>query len=213
VVHAWKAEHNEQGSLDLAILCELVPEFCSDAQGALVKDGYTFVVTVDPQTGGFLVTAQPVLPGKTGLLNLIADGSGGFRAVLHPAAMETQRKMFEELRRRGERVISNLVANIAPRLRSALGRPKNLSTAEAFQRLNTNGDDVLALDEIQAYPVLDLGQSLGDLLNLREIMGLGAGGESLLGLSVGLFDLTLCDWGRGAEQDGDHETIESGGRN
>ena len=87
VVQAWRAEHDGQGSLDLATLCALLPEFCDNARSALVKDGYAFVVSVDPRTGGALVTAQPVLPGRTGMLNLTADGSGGFRADVHPAAV------------------------------------------------------------------------------------------------------------------------------
>lgn len=207
VVQEWKTRNGEQCPLDLETLCKLLPEFCDPHKKALIKDGYTFVVSMDPDTGNCVVTAEPVLPGKTGMLNLIADGRGGFRAYQHPSAAEEQRKMFVELRTRGERVISNLIATAPFRLQSALRRPRNLNASEAFQRLNANGDDLLTLDEIQSYPVLDLGQ-LGDLLNLREIMGLGEGGESLSSLSVGLFDLTPGDRGRNDDDDGENHNRE-----
>ena len=208
-VNAWKEEHDGQCPLELATLCRLLPEFCDDTQRALVKDGYTFAVGlatgVEPQTRDCVVTAEPVLPGKTGMLNLVADGGGHVRAYVHPLAVEEQRKMYEELRRRGERVVADLVAKAPVRLRAALRHHRDPSLGKAFRALNVNGDDLLTLNEIQAYPVLDLGQSLGDLLNLREIMGLGAGGESYLNLSVSLFDINPCDRGRGRDDDREHQ--------
>jgi prepilin-type N-terminal cleavage/methylation domain-containing protein len=204
-VNNWKTEHDHQCPLDLDTLCMLLPEFCGAARTALVKDGYVFVVKSDPQTTDCVVTAEPVLPGKTGMLTLVADGSGNTRSSLHPSAVEEQRKMFEDLRRRGEQAVAELVAKAPGRLKSAWRQPKNRKVGEVFHELNVNGDDVLTLTEIQSYPVLDLGQSLGDLLNLKEIMGLGAGGESFLNLSVGLFDLSRCDREQGRDEDGEDD--------
>jgi prepilin-type N-terminal cleavage/methylation domain-containing protein len=200
VVQAWREEHHGECPVEQGTLCELLPEFCSDAQRALVKDGYAFVVGVDAETEECIVTAEPVLPGKTGMMNLVSTGRGEVRAYTHPSAVEEQRKMFEMLRARGELVISNLVGKATTRVRSAARLPRDLSVSEAFQQLNANGDDLLSLEEIQSYPVLDLGQSLGDFLNLKEIMGLGAGGESVLNLSLGWFDLAPCE----REPHGDH---------
>jgi hypothetical protein len=122
-----------------------------------------------------------------------------------PAAPSLDFAKHEDLRRRGEQAVAELVAKAPGRLRSALRQPKNRKVGEVFRELNVNGDDVLTLTEIQSYPVLDLGQSLGDLLNLKEIMGLGAGGESFLNLSVGLFDLSRCDREQGRDDDGEHD--------
>ena len=208
-INAWKEEHDGQCPLEPATLCSLLPEFCDDAQRGLVKDGYTFAVSletgVEPQTGDCVVTAEPVLPGKTGMLNLVADASGRVRAYVHPLAVEEQRKMFQELRSRGERVVADLVAKAPVRLRSAFRHHRDPNLRKAFRALNVNGDDLLTLNEIQAYPVLDLGQSLGALLNLREIMGLGAGGESYLNLSVSLLDINPCDRERGRDNDREHQ--------
>lgn len=209
VVQAWKAEHDGRCPVDLDTLCSLLPDFCGGLRagglGGLVKDGYRFAVTADPTTGDCVVTAEPALPGKTGMLNLIADGSGEVRAEMNSEAVAVQRQMFTELRVRSQVVISNLVADAPARFRSVWRRPNYLKLGEAFDQLNANGDAVLSLSEIQAYPVLDRGQSLGELLDLKEIMGLGAGGESLANLSVGLFDLSPCDRRGHDGHDDDHD--------
>ena len=141
---------------------------------------------------GCVVTAQPVLPGKTGMLNFVADANG-VRAYIHPDAQEQQRKMFDDLRKRGEQVVAELIATAPRQFGNALRRGNNLSLADVFRKLNANGDDVLTLQEIESFEVLDTGKSLGSLLNLREIMGFGAGGESFLNLSMGLLDISPCD--------------------
>jgi prepilin-type N-terminal cleavage/methylation domain-containing protein len=202
----WKDEHDEQCPVDIASLCELLPEFCDVPAQALVKDGYAFVVEVDAQTNACIGTAEPVLPGKTGMMTLALDGSGDLRAYVHPVAVEEQRKMFAALRRRGDQVVTDLLSKAPRGSSSALHRRNDLGVEDAFEHLNANGDDVLTLQEIQAYPVLDVGQTLGDLLNLKEVMGLGAGGESFRSLSVGLSDLTSCDRKRDWDKDrGDHD--------
>jgi prepilin-type N-terminal cleavage/methylation domain-containing protein len=203
--NVWKGDGGEC-PVEVSSLCELLPEFCDVTPQAPFKDGYAFVLGEDPQTKACIGTAEPALPGKTGMMTLAVDGSGDLTAYVHPAAMEGQRKMFAELRRRGDQVVADLIAKAPPRSHSALHRRNNLGVEDAFQDLNTNGDDVLTLQEIQAYPVLDLGQALEDLLNLKEIMGLGAGGESFRNLGVGLFDLTPCERERDRGEDrGDHD--------
>lgn len=202
-VQNWKQENRGLCPLDPAVLCQLLPDFCS--QGALVKDGYQFSVVQD-DAGNCMVAAEPVLPGRTGMLNLVSDGAGGVRAYLHPDAEKNQREMFQKLRRQAEQELAALIKNGPRRLNSLWHRGREVSVEKAFQLLNTNGDDVLSLDEILSFPVLDLDRSLGDFLNLQEIMGLGAGGESLANLTVGLFDLTPCDrqrpLGQGDEDEG-----------
>ncbi len=196
VVQEWKKDHDGECPRDPGALCDLLPEFCDGNRSALVKDGYQFVISVDPQTGDCIVTAEPVLPGKTGMLTFTADANGGITAHVHPSAVEAQRRMFVELRQQGEQVVLDLVAKGPGRFRSAIRRFSDPDLPEVFQFLNADGDDLLTLKEIQNHLVLDLGQSLGDLLRLDEIMGLGAGGESFLGIGIGLSDVTPCDAGR-----------------
>ena len=200
VVANWQPSR-DGGVLDPSVLCKYFPELCAGDQGGPSKDGYLFGVSVDPATGRYMTTAEPALPGKTGMMNLVAFGDGSVRVLRHPQAAAAQREMFADLRTQGGIVISNLVEGLSARLRSAARRPPSLSTAEVFQRLNANGDDVLTMEEIQSYPVLDLGKSLEDLLGLTKIMGLGAGGESILGLGVAWSDLTPCEKGFGRQED------------
>jgi prepilin-type N-terminal cleavage/methylation domain-containing protein len=187
-VRGWMAEHDGQIPEDPALLCELFPGFCGRTRSGLAKDGYAYFVHADPRTGQPVVRAEPVLPGRTGMMNLVISNLT-FYATLHPAALAGQEEMFRELRLSSQLAISNLVASASPWIRSTLLQPVRLSPAEGFERLNANGDGLLTLDEIQSYPVLDRRQSLGSLLNLQDIMGLGAGWESWGYLGVALLDL------------------------
>jgi prepilin-type N-terminal cleavage/methylation domain-containing protein len=205
VARDWRTEHDGQWPLDPIVLCELFPGFCDGNRAVLVKDGYQFSLGIDQETDDCIVKAEPVLPGKTGMMNLmVSASSGSFHAVTHPLAVAEREKMFADLSSQRGLVISNLVAGLSGRFRSAVRRPLYLNAGEVFQRLNANGDELLTLEEIETYPLLNQRQSLGDLLKLKEIMGLGAGGESLLGLSVALSDLTPCDKERSRDEDEDH---------
>jgi prepilin-type N-terminal cleavage/methylation domain-containing protein len=186
---------------DATSLCDLFPELCQEGRTGPAKDGYQFRVEFDSESGKRVVIAEPVLPGKTGMMNLAAFGDGSVRVFTHPLAAANQQQMFADLRDQGGIVISNLVVGLSAQLRTAVRRPPALSPDEVFGHLNLNGDDVLTWDEIESYPVLDLGKSLGDLLELRRIMGLGAGGESWLGLSLAWSDVSPCDVDRGLGND------------
>ena len=108
---------------------------------------------------------------------------------MNPTAEEEQRKMFAALRKRGEEVVTELLKKGPASVRSAVRGQGHQTTAQAFEKLNADGDDVLTVAEIYAYPVLDEQKSLGELLNITEIMGFGAGGETFDDLSIALFDL------------------------
>lgn len=190
---AWTKEHDGAYPLEAADFCDHFPELCTDGEGVLVGGGYAFTPGTDPDTRKFRLRAEPVIPGKTGLLGFLADIDGNISSYLHPDALEAQREMFGQLQTHAELAISNLVWNASPRFRSALRSQPRVSVEEVFGQLNRDGDDVLTLDEIQSYPVLDLHQGLGEFLDLGKIMGLGAGGESLHSLAVGLFDIPACD--------------------
>jgi hypothetical protein len=135
------------------------------------------------------------------MFNHHSDSAGYVTAFLHPNAQEEQRKMFAELRRRGEQVVMDLVAQAPRNFKSALHRRSPLSTEEAFEKLNVDGDDVVTIEEVYAFPVLDQGRSLGEVLNLKEIMGFGAGGENFHDLGVALFELPAVQKGSSHRSD------------
>jgi len=163
----------------------------------LIKDGYSYeVCPSDPSTddgdtdaADFVVWAKPVLPGRTGMLNFAADSEGYIRSFLHPDAQAEQQKMFAAVRERSRAVLSQLITQAPPEYQTALRYPNPVTPGQALEKLNLDGDDVITVEEIFAFPVLDQRKSLGELLNLKEIMGFGAGGENFLGLSVGFFEL------------------------
>jgi prepilin-type N-terminal cleavage/methylation domain-containing protein len=162
----------------------------------LIKDGYSFTVCPSDPSGNtivdaadYVVLAAPVLPGRTGMLNFEASSSGYIRSHIHPQAEEEQRKMFAAVREQSRSVLKELIAKAPPSLRNATRLPNPVTPAQAFEKLNLDGDDVITVEEIFAYPVLDEKKSLGEIMNLKELMGFGAGGESFLELSAALFDL------------------------
>lgn len=156
-----------------------------------LRDGYSYTLVPGSgaTAGDYGVWAQPVLPGRTGMLNFHTDSSGYVRAYVNPTAEEEQRKMFAEVRKRGETLALELVKKAPVSFRSALRLPSNVTTEEAFAKLNADGDDVVTIQKLYAFPVLDQGKSLGELLNLKDVMGFGAGGENFHDLGVALFDL------------------------
>jgi hypothetical protein len=141
--------------------------------------------------GGVNIVASPVLPGRTGLYVLESDLQGNTRAFLHPDALEAQRQMFEQLRANAGAFIASFGR---PDLSSAFfgllhGANQLPAVQKNFDKLNSNGDDLLTLREILSYQVF--GKSLDDALKITETMGLGAGGEQFADLGIGKEDL-LC---------------------
>lgn len=188
-----------------SILCNLVPDLCASARsdgGALVGGGYEFSLEPGTRDGApdYVLWARPILPGRTGKLDFKTDSTGKILAFLNPAAEEGERRMFEALRQRGEDLVAELVKKGPPSFRSALRQQPHFGARDAFERLNSNGDDVLALDEILRFPVLDEPKTLGELLNISEIMGLGAGGENFHDILIGIFDLPAVQHGLPAVQ-------------
>ncbi len=191
----WKARNEGKCPTDLGTLCDILPNYCGGLRSGILKDGYRYAVATDPQTGECVVMAEPVLPGKTGLMNLTLDPDGNIHESIHPNALEEQRKMFEALQKKGGDVIDALLAKSpAPWLRYK--NTRLLTPARVFHRLDADGNNLVTVEEIESFlPANDI-PPLGELLDVRGIMGLGVGGESFLDLGVGLRGLLGTDRGR-----------------
>ncbi|HEY5550870.1 MAG TPA: DUF1559 domain-containing protein [Opitutaceae bacterium] len=127
-----------------------------------LKGGYGFKFLDEEARDEIPVLADPVCPGRTGMLRYgaqfaMGDGSVKFvRASLHPDAVEGRRMMFEEVKRASDALIIQLgakVEGLSPGWRSRTKPPKPDAeqVAEVFRQFNANGDDVVNLDEIREY--------------------------------------------------------------
>jgi prepilin-type N-terminal cleavage/methylation domain-containing protein len=168
------------------------------------KAGYIFTLSlpavqnpdrsvIHPDMGQ--IVGVPVLPGRTGDRQLVADAFGRIlHQFEHPDAAEQRQFMFEEIERRGKDWILSLVPrgggqSLGNRLGAAL---KSRNLEDAFAELNANGDDVLTLDEIQST-VLSLDHHRLSLSELLAPLQLGAGGEDLsLIPGISLKDVEPC---------------------
>lgn len=152
------------------------------ASGLGIKDGYQFQLRLDPRSapaaGG--IEAFPFIAGRTGDRIYRADLSGRVaQEFIHPEAGEERERMFAEIRAVGKQWIAELLrgrrGNVEEVLRGGEGRR---SLAEVFDDLNTNGDDVVGVEEIRGG-VLTLDQRQFRLAALMEPLRLGAGGEDV----------------------------------
>jgi len=181
----WKAKNEGKCPTDLGTLCDILPDYCGGLRAGILKDGYRYAVATDPQTGECVLTAEPVLPGKTGLMNLVLDPEGNIHESLHPDALEEQRKMFEALQKKGSDVIDALLAK-SPAPWRQYKNSRLLTPERVFHRLDADGNKLVTVEEIEGFlPANDI-PPLGELLDIRGIMGLGVGGESFLDLGVTL---------------------------
>jgi prepilin-type N-terminal cleavage/methylation domain-containing protein len=155
-----------------------------------IKAGYTFEITFPAGT----IVADPAVPGRTGMLRLIAGPDGRIlRQVTHPDAESGRHAMFAEIRARGWQMISDLGRRASRRIpdSAALLRPDLV--ARVFELLNENDDDVLTIAEMQSH-VEKLGEERIPLASLLEPLALGAGGEDVALLpGIRLGDVDLCE--------------------
>jgi prepilin-type N-terminal cleavage/methylation domain-containing protein len=157
-----------------------------------IKAGYSFQITFPVGT----MVADPAVPGRTGMLRLVAGPDGRIqRQVLHPEAEAGRLAMFAEIRTRGWQIIHDL-GRRAPRGlpdSHALLRPDLV--AHVFDLLNANDDDVLTIAEMQSH-VETLDNQRISLASLMEPLALGAGGEDVMALpAIRLEEIDLCDAG------------------
>jgi prepilin-type N-terminal cleavage/methylation domain-containing protein len=160
----------------------------ADRQSA-IKAGYSFQISFPPGT----IVADPALPGRTGMLRLIAGPDGRIqRQVVHPAAEAGRHAMFAEIRARGGQLLQDLSRRTPRGLpdSQALLRPDLV--ARVFELLNPNDDDALTIAEMQSH-VETLDNQRIPLASLFEPLALGAGGEDVAALPALRFeDIEPC---------------------
>lgn len=148
------------------------------SQNVLLKDGYSFKFPEESWNEvwldlGFPVKADPVCPGRTGMLShgaLFSFGDGSVRSIsasIHPEALEGRKQMFAEIERAGDVLIRELAAKVeglSPnwRSRNKPDKPDAEQVAEVFRLINANGDDVVTLGEIHEFEYeIEPGEKVG----------------------------------------------------
>jgi prepilin-type N-terminal cleavage/methylation domain-containing protein len=153
------------------------------------EDGYVFGIE---QAGpdGFLASAVPAFPGKTGVDTLLIDQTGKITSFPTPGADAAQREMFLNLKIGGAGLIAGVLAEnqAAPgAARGFVTDPSRLS--DVFALLNLRGGEV-GLPAVQRlgenpslpdHPALDAFAAL-----VTREMALGGGDENLSGIGVSL---------------------------
>ncbi|CAN5342556.1 hypothetical protein BH23VER1_BH23VER1_22920 [soil metagenome] len=193
------------------ILCEMMEDEgvqwqVVDGEGVGVKDGSFFRVEFpsEREPEGSIV-ADPAVPGRTGMLRLLASLDGVVTEQrLHPQAKQGRAAMFAEIQDVAMQWLEEIQPGIRPELATLWRGAEATRASEAFGHLNTDRDDVVTLGELLAQEI-----ALDDFrLPLRELlapMRLGAGGE-VVSLIPGVAECDLRDLIVGssvADTDGD----------
>ncbi|HVR35584.1 MAG TPA: DUF1559 domain-containing protein [Methylomirabilota bacterium] len=176
---------------------------------ALLKDGYEYRFMRNPSGEVIGILADPVCPGRTGMLRFVASRDGELlSATLHPEAEAGHEQMWREVREAGEELVAELAAQVRgnPRLPSLLG-------------IFDDGSDEVAGYRPQFYirttDVLVRSGLAGDLFNMFDDDGLifiFADG-SIIERTTPTKSHTQISGERGASghQSPDHEDAAAGG--
>ncbi|MBL9138348.1 MAG: DUF1559 domain-containing protein [Verrucomicrobiales bacterium] len=165
------------------------------ANGKGVKGGYLFSVAYNLDAGH--IHAEPFLAGRTGDRVFEADLTGRvLRQFEHPDAARERQRMFSEVESIGKRWVASLWRQAGGGdglWRSARDRRP---WTDVFADLNTNGDDVVTIEEMRGA-TLTLDRHRLSLEDLMAPLRLGAGGEEVdLIPGLGLGDVEPCDAAR-----------------
>jgi prepilin-type N-terminal cleavage/methylation domain-containing protein len=144
------------------------------------KNGYLFTFVVAPDGQSYETWGRPVIPGKTGGVDLRINEKDQLLEIPSAGADENRFQMLANIRNRALPVLTSVVTDpdfdIARGLKS-IGSTGH--TREAFSRLDANGDRKITPAEITGYQ--GVGASLLQPLMsvITSEMALGAGGEDV----------------------------------
>ncbi len=140
-----------------------------------VKDGYLYDVDFSPPGA---IKADPYSPGRTGMLSYTANLQGLILTQkVHPEAREGRALMFEEAHAVATRWLQRVDPELAPELPTLLRGAEATKPKEVFARLNSNGDDVITLEEILSASLPEAEAVQFDLEEFLAPFSFGSGGE------------------------------------
>jgi prepilin-type N-terminal cleavage/methylation domain-containing protein len=144
-------------------------------------DGHNFRLVLD--RSGFVIHATPVVPGKTGVVELAINSSGRLSEREIRDAKRIQETMFQEVRLAGLAAIARQMETDSAETASLEAQAMCYSLVArrlAADKIDANDDQRIAMAEILALGESEEQTPLTDFIgDFRNIMALGAGGENL----------------------------------
>jgi prepilin-type N-terminal cleavage/methylation domain-containing protein/prepilin-type processing-associated H-X9-DG protein len=142
------------------------------------KEGYTFTFAVRNEGREFTVLGRPVIPGKTGGVDMSMNELGEMNEGPSPGADETRAQMFANIQAAAATVLGNLFAEpdaSVDRIVDYLRSPKTLKST--FQEWDTDGDGSVSVLDILNYGGPGSAEIKGLIGLLRQEMAFDAGGD------------------------------------
>lgn len=143
------------------------------------RDGYQFALNGNETR--FLASGTPAAPGVTGATDCQIDQLNQVACGPNPQSDMARRRMFMTINRESAHAIASLLAQMP----DALGKivpalQAHGSVADAFRRLDLNGDGIVGPDEIFNAAAVDGTGVLGQLLPaIQKELQLGLAGENV----------------------------------
>jgi prepilin-type N-terminal cleavage/methylation domain-containing protein len=151
----------------------LLPEFPNSQ-----RQGYNFTVVASEDAQSFAGVATPTIPGKTGSFDVRIDQNDILTAAPTPGADEARRLMFANITNRAVEALGNLITDPAADIgRIAAGLRSRAQLRSAFEKLDSNHDGSVGINEIMNYNGIGAAQLKPFMAIVRNEMALEAGGE------------------------------------
>ena len=152
------------------------------------KDGYAFVINFPTNaSAGFRALGKPVLPGKTGGVDFSIDEDNKMIVAPTPGADEARQQMFSNIHSMSASVLGEIFSRFSGNFSDISKKLLSASTmAEAFVKLDANGDGSVTPAEIMSFNFSRIGTGADSIPGLSQLLpavqrelGLGAGGENM----------------------------------
>ena len=150
------------------------------------KDGYAFSINFPTGTDThFRAVGTPVLPGKTGGVDVSIDDANSLIAAPTLGADEARRQMFANIHTLAASVLSESISRFPDKLRDVAQKLRSPSLMPSgFRRLDANADGSVTPAEIVSFDFTTVAPDAANIPGLTQLLpaiqrelALGSGGE------------------------------------
>ena len=152
------------------------------------KDGYSYAISFP--TGAsthFRALGTPVLPGKTGGVDVSIDNANKVIFAPTRGADQARKQMFANVHALGATVLSEIMTQLPGKFSEVSHKLRSSSVMpEVFIRIDANGDGSVTPTEVASFDFNSVGTGAANIPGLTQLlpavqreMGLGSGGENM----------------------------------